>query len=225
MPWLEESSCERHPAVALLGPRQSGKTTLALEIAKGWTGPDRPPVYLDLELPSDLAKLSEPELYLSTLEDRLVILDEVQRLPGLFMTLRGLIRHRQAPGTWHRALSCLLGSASIDLIKQSAKSLASRIVYSELTPFDTAEVVHNPSDLDRHSAFGPRRFPRQFYLAASDAASAEWRTAFIRTYLERDTPQLGGRMPAETLRRFWTMLSQAEAACARTQRSLPRALR
>ena len=113
-----------------------------------------------------------------------------------------------------------MGSASIDLIKQSAELLAGRIVYSELTPFDATEVVHNPGDLDRHWLRGG--FPSS-YLAANVAASAEWRAAFIRTYLERDIPQLGGRVPAETLRRFWTMLSHEQGGllnAARLAKSL-----
>ncbi len=216
---LVEGLLQRHPAAALLGPRQSGKTTLALEIARSWTASSGPPVYLDLELPSDLAKLSETELYLSALEDRLVILDEVQRVPGLFMTLRGLIDAGRRRGhSTGRFL--LLGSASVDLIKQSAESLAGRIVYSELTPFDATEVVHGPSDLDRHWLRGG--FPSS-YLAGSDATSAEWRAAFIRTYLERDVQQLGGRIPAETLRRFWTMLAHGQGGllnAARLAKSL-----
>ena len=188
----------RHPAVALLGPRQSGKTTLALEIAEG-----RPSTYLDLEAPSDLAKLAEPQLYLAPLEDKLVILDEVHRVPDLFKVLRGLIDAGRRRGR-RVGRFLLLGSASIDLLKQSSESLAGRIAYAELTPFDASEVVAGTADMDRHWLRGG--FPDSF-LASGDRASAEWREAFIRTYLERDIPQLGPRVPAETLRRFWTMLA------------------
>jgi predicted AAA+ superfamily ATPase len=191
----------RHAAVGLVGPRQSGKTTLALEIAER-----RPSLYLDLEAPSDLAKLSEPELYLSRHEDKLVILDEVHRAPGLFQVLRGLIDQGRRRGR-RAGRFLVLGSASVDLLKQSAESLAGRIVYIELAPFDAAEIGKKTAAMDRHWLRGG--FPESF-LAADDGASFQWREAFIRTYLERDVPQLGPRVPAETLRRFWTMLAHGQ---------------
>lgn len=188
-------------AVGLLGPRQVGKTTLALAIAA-----TRPSVYLDLEAPSDLAKLAEPELYLAMQEDKLVILDEVQRLPGLFQTLRSLIdRGRQRGHRNGRFL--VLGSASLDLLRQSAESLAGRIVYVELSPFHLFEIGGQPGASDRLWLRGG--FPDSF-LAESESVSLEWRHAFIHTYLERDIPQLGPRLPAETLRRFWTMLAHLQ---------------
>lgn len=196
-----ENLLQRHPAVALLGPRQSGKTTLALEI-----GESRPSIYLDLEAPSDLAKLAEPELYLSAHEDKLVILDEVQRAPDLFKVLRGLIDAGRRRGR-RSGRFLLLGSASIELLKQSSETLAGRIATFELTPFDAREVVKGVGDMDRHWLRGG--FPDSF-LARDDRDSAEWRQAFIRTYLERDIPQLGPRVPAETLRRFWTMLAHEQ---------------
>jgi len=196
-----EGLMQRHPAVALLGPRQSGKTTLALEIGQG-----RSSVYLDLESPSDLVKLKEPELYLVGHEDKMVILDEVQRVPDLFKVLRGLIDAGRRRG--HRVgRFLLLGSASIDLLKQSSETLAGRIAHSELTPFDMLEVVKTSADMNRHWLRGG--FPDSF-LAPDDRSSAEWRELFIRTYLERDIPQLGPRVPAETLRRFWTMLAHEQ---------------
>jgi predicted AAA+ superfamily ATPase len=187
------------PAAALLGPRQVGKTTLALEVATA-----RPAVYLDLESDADRAKLSEPELYLSQHEDRLVILDEIQRTPRLFQTLRGLIDsgRRRARG---RGRFLVLGSASIDLLKQSSESLAGRIRYLELAPLDAGEVGRKRLD----ALWLRGGFPESL-LAASDAASLRWRTDFIRTYLERDIPQLGPRIPAETLRRLWTMLAHQQ---------------
>lgn len=191
---------ERSPAVALLGPRQVGKTTLALEI-----GATRRSVYLDLEDPSDRAKLSDAKAYLSGHADKLVILDEVHRVPEIFQTLRGLIDQgrRQARAG---AQFLLLGSASIDLLRQTGETLAGRISYLELTPFDAMEV---PSDeADRLWVRGG--FPPSF-LAASDDDSLRWREDFIRTYLERDVPQFGSRIPAETLRRFWTMLAHRQA--------------
>ncbi|MCM2477738.1 ATP-binding protein [Rhizobium sp. CG5] len=188
------------PAVALLGPRQVGKTTLAIDI-----GTTRPSIYLDLESEADRARLSEPELYLAQHDDKLVILDEVHRLPGLFQTLRGLIdRNRRAGRRSGQFL--LLGSASIDLLKQSGETLAGRIAYLEMQPLDGLEVA--PGDLERLWLRGG--FPDSF-LASSDRASLRWRQDFIRTYLERDIPQLGPRIPAETLRRFWTMLAHHQS--------------
>jgi predicted AAA+ superfamily ATPase len=187
------------PAVALLGPRQVGKTTLALEVARA-----RPAVYLDLESAADRAKLSEPELYLPQHEDKLVILDEIQRAPQLFQTLRGLVDagRRRGHGTGR---FLVLGSASIDLLKQSSESLAGRIRYLELAPLDAGEVGH-----ERLDALWLRGGFPESLLAASDSASLRWRADFIRTYLERDIPQLGPRIPAETLRRLWTMLAHQQ---------------
>ncbi|MGL3609054.1 ATP-binding protein [Rhizobium sp. G187] len=188
------------PAVALLGPRQVGKTTLAIEV-----GESRPSVYLDLESEADRAKLTEPELYLSQHADKLVILDEVHRLPNLFQTLRGLIdRNRRAGRRTGQFL--LLGSASIDLLKQSGETLAGRISYLEMQPIDGLEVASK--DLEQLWLRGG--FPDSF-LAADDRSSLRWRQDFIRTYLERDIPQLGPRIPAETLRRFWTMLAHHQS--------------
>ncbi|MGQ0511485.1 MAG: ATP-binding protein [Betaproteobacteria bacterium] len=187
------------PAVALLGPRQAGKTTLALEVAKG-----RPAIYLDLESETDRAKLSDPELYLSQHEDKLVILDEIQRAPQLFRSLRGLIdagrRRDRGKGRF-----LVLGSASIDLLRQSSESLAGRIRYLELAPLDAGEAGSGKLD----ALWLRGGFPESL-LAGSDAASLRWRTDFIRTYLERDVPQLGPRIPAETLRRLWTMLAHQQ---------------
>lgn len=188
------------PAVALLGPRQVGKTTLAHEI-----GEQRASLYLDLESDADRARLSDPELYLASHEDRLVILDEVQRLPGLFQNLRGLIDRGRRKGL-RTGRFLLLGSASIDLLKQSGETLAGRIAYTELGPIDALEV---PSpDLEQLWVRGG--FPDSF-LAANDRASLRWRLDFIRTYLERDIPALGPRIAAETLRRFWTMLAHRQS--------------
>jgi predicted AAA+ superfamily ATPase len=192
---------EKFPAVALLGPRQVGKTTLALTIAEN-LGEEA--LYLDLELPSDRARLADPELYLNQHEDRLVILDEIHRLPGLFEILRGLIDRRRRKGRRSRHF-LLLGSASIDLLQQSAETLAGRIVYEELTPFSLSEIADSgPKPADRLWMRGG--FPDSF-LAGSDEDSFRWRTAFIQTYLERDVPALGPRIPAETLRRYWQMLA------------------
>jgi len=195
-----EELISRYPAVGLLGPRQAGKTTLALDVASR-----RPSVYLDLESVADLAKLADAERYFADHQDELVILDEVHRVPGLFQTLRGVIdRGRRQGKAAGRFL--LLGSAAIELLKQSGESLAGRISYLELAPFDALEVP--AVDLDKLWVRGG--FPSSF-LAASDAVSLKWRQDFVRTYLEREIPQLGPRIPAETLRRFWTMLAHNQA--------------
>jgi predicted AAA+ superfamily ATPase len=188
------------PAVALLGPRQVGKTTLALSIAE-----QRPSIYLDLESDADHARLTEPELYLAEHEDKLVILDEVQRLPNLFQNLRGLIDRGRRQGR-KAGRFLLLGSASIDLLKQSGETLAGRIAYLEMHPLDGLEV--GSEDLSKLWVRGG--FPDSF-LATTDRVSQRWRLDFIRTYLERDIPQLGPRIPAETLRRFWTMLAHHQS--------------
>lgn len=195
------SALAETPAVALLGPRQAGKTTLALEVAKAG-----PSIYLDLESETDRAKLAEPELYLAQHEDKLVILDEIQRTPELFRSLRGLIDagRRRSKG---KGRFLVLGSASIDLLKQSSESLAGRIRYLELAPLDAGEVGERRLD----ALWLRGGFPESL-LAASDAASMRWRADFTRTYLERDIPQLGPRIPAETLRRFWTMLAHQQGA-------------
>src|SRR3954468_7920018 len=187
---------EQGPAVVLTGPRQVGKTTLALEIAA-----EREAVYLDLESETDRTRLAEPELYFADHVNELVILDEVQRAPGIFETLRGVIDkgRREGKGTGR---FLLLGSAAIDLLAQSSETLAGRVALVELTPFDIAEVGEERGDeLWIRGGFPPS------FLAAGAEESLHWRTDFIRTYLERDIPQLGPRVPAETLRRLWTMLA------------------
>jgi len=192
---------EQFPAVALLGPRQVGKTTLALQLAA-----TTPSLYLDLEASADLARVSEPSLFLQRHANKLVILDEVQRLPGLFAELRGLIdagrRQGQANGRF-----LLLGSASVELIRQSSESLAGRLAFLELGGLHALEL--GADALDKLWIRGG--FPGST-LAATDGDSAEWRRQFIRTYLERDIPQLGPRVPAETLRRFWTMLAHGQGS-------------
>ena len=189
------------PAVVLVGPRQVGKTTLALDIAAR-----RPARYLDLESEADRGRLSEPNLYLEANADKLVILDEVHRAPGLFMELRGLIDRGRREGR-RAGRFLLLGSASVDLLRQSGESLAGRVAYEELGPFDALEI--DPAGVDRLWLRGG--FPDSF-LAVSDRASARWRSDFVRTYLERDIPMLGPRIPAETLRRFWTMLAHRQSS-------------
>lgn len=184
------------PAVALLGPRQSGKTTLALDAGTKWNA-----LYLDLESEQDRARLAQPELYLADHQDRLVILDEVHRAPGLFPVLRGLIDRARRAGR-RSGQYLLLGSASLDLLKQSGETLAGRIAYLELGPLDSLEARQHPLD----ELWLRGGFPESL-LAESEGKSLRWRQNFIRTYLERDIPQFGPRIAADTLRRFWTMLA------------------
>ncbi|HSS43367.1 MAG TPA: ATP-binding protein [Solirubrobacterales bacterium] len=190
---------EESPAVVLTGPRQVGKTTLALEVARTVEAS-----YLDLESEADRAKLAEPELYFADHADELLILDEIQRLPGLFEVLRGVIDRGRREGRGNKRF-LLLGSASLELLAQSGESLAGRIAFVELAPLDLTEV--GAASLDRLWVRGG--FPES-YLASQNEASLRWRRDFIRTYLERDIPQLGPRIPAETLRRLWTMLAHSQ---------------
>jgi uncharacterized protein len=198
------SLLEEFPAVGVLGPRQVGKTTLAEEIAAS-VNPE--PIYLDLERPSEAARLNEPEGYFELHKGKLIILDEIQRVPELFQILRGVIDRRRREG--HRTGQFLiLGSASLDLLKQSSESLAGRIAHKELSGFTVDEIDHkSPKDFDRLWLRGG--FPDSF-LAKNDEASLRWRLNFISTYLERDVPQLGPWIPATTLRLLWTMLAHSQ---------------
>ena len=197
------------PVVALLGPRQVGKTTLALEVARGLR---RDWLHLDMERDSDTAKLADPEGYLKRQAGRLVIIDEIQRKPELFVVLRSLVDERVRAG--ERAGQFLvLGSASRDLLRQSSETLAGRISYMELRPFVLSEVAG--SEVERKSALSQEQlwvrggFPRSA-LAENEEQSRLWREDFIATYLERDLPQLGLRLPAAQLRRLWTMLGHLQ---------------
>jgi predicted AAA+ superfamily ATPase len=189
---------EQNPAVALLGARQVGKSTLAGQIIKNY--PDA--IYLDLEKPSDLNKLHSPELFFEQFQTRLVCLDEIQRLPEIFSLLRGVIDNNK-----HNAQFLILGSASRDLIKQSSESLAGRLSYIEVTPFLASEVNRLPDNYpNQHWLRGG--YPRSF-LSNNDENSLQWREDYIQTYLERDIPQLGFNIPANTLGRFWRMLAHS----------------
>lgn len=193
------------PAVALIGPRQVGKTTLALEVGKHHNA-----LYLDLESEQDRAKLAQPELYLADHQDKLVILDEIHRAPNLFPVLRGLIDQGRRAGR-KAGQYLLLGSASPGLLKQSGETLAGRIAYLELAPFNILETQALPPD-DLWVRGG---FPESL-LAANATWSLRWRQDFIRTYLERDIPQFGPRIAAETLRRFWGMLAHNQGGLLNT---------
>ena len=190
------------PAVAILGPRQVGKTTLAHEIAI-----QKPSIYTDLEKPEDFQKLRDPAHYLGLHADKLVILDEVQRYPDLFMSLRGIIDARRREGRGNGRF-LILGSASNKLLKQSSESLAGRIHYSELRGLNPFE-IEKPNGEPLQRLWMRGGFPDS-YAAVDDQASFSWRQNLIRTYLERDIPQLGPRIPATMLMRFWTMLAHTQ---------------
>ena len=196
-----EAALRRQAAVALIGPRQVGKTTLALEIGRA-----RDALYLDLEDPDDRNRLAQPALFLDNAADRLVILDEIHRLPELFATLRGIIDRgrRQGKGVGR---FLILGSASIDLLRQSSETLAGRIAYIDMAPFSALEVEDARAARERLWLRGG--FP-QSYLATSDQDSLALRRDFIRTYLERDVATFGPRVPATTLERLWTMLAHRQ---------------
>jgi len=206
---MVKQALDRQAAVALIGPRQVGKTTLALEIAR-----ERASLYLDLESPPDRAKLVDPVLFLRAFEDKLVILDEIHRVPELFQPLRGLIDEGRRSGK-RTGRFLILGSASIDLLRQSGESLAGRIEYVDMGPLDVLEIEADHEARQRLWLRGG--FPDS-YLAASDADSFRLRRSFIRTYLERDVPQLGPRIPAETLERLWTMLAHAQGSTLNASR-------
>ena len=192
-----EKSLNQYPVVGMLGSRQVGKTTLARAIQQNYR---RKSIYIDLELPSDLNKLQEPEIYLSQYMDTLVIIDEVQRMPALFPLMRALIDRNRVSGRF-----LILGSASPDLIKQSSESLAGRIIYHELLPFTLQE-----SGIGDISQLWLRGGYPDSYLSENDGTSFTWREAFIKTYLEMDIPQLGIHVPALQLRRFWTMIAHSQ---------------
>lgn len=192
-----QEALNRQAAVALIGPRQVGKTTLAHAISE-----TTPSLYLDLESSEDRNKLVEPALFLNLYEDRLVILDEIHRVPELFQSLRGLIDQGRRKG--HRTGRFLiLGSASMDLLRQSGESLAGRIAYIDMGPFDIREIGETQEAQGNLWLRGG--FPDSYL--ADDLQSLTWRRDFIRTYLEREIPQFGPRIPAQTLERLWTMLA------------------
>ena len=192
---IVERRLAQYPAVALLGPRQVGKTTLAKAVTANHPGA----IVLDMERESDRAVLTRPELFLPLHRDRLVVLDEVQHLPALFAQLRPEIDADRRAGRF-----LLLGSASGELLRQTGESLAGRVSYVELTPLLAAELE---ADLLTEQALWLRGGYPLSYLADSDDTAFQWRQDFIATFLQRDLPALGVRVPAETLRRFWTMLA------------------
>jgi uncharacterized protein len=196
-----EARLEQMPGVVLLGPRQVGKTTLALQIA---SARGEHAVYLDLERPADLRRLDDADAYLRAQSGKLVVIDEIHRAPALFETLRGIIDERRRRGE-RAGHFLLLGSASIDLMRQASETLAGRVDYMELAPVDLLEL--SADDVDRLWVRGG--FPDSL-LAPDDESSLAWRRAFVRSYLEREVPMFAPRLPAETIGRMWTMLAHAQ---------------
>lgn len=194
---------ESTPAVVLLGPRQVGKTTLARRIATDWSMGS---VYLDMERPADRRRLDDADTYLRTQAGKLVVIDEIHRMPGLFEILRGIIDDYRAAGKRYGHF-LLLGSAALDLMQQSAESLAGRVAYIEMGPITIAEAVSETEN----TLWTRGGFPESL-LATSDANSLDWRIDFIRSYLERDVPMFAPRMPAETIKRLWTMLAHQQGS-------------
>jgi hypothetical protein len=193
------NALEQMPVVALLGPRQCGKTTLARHVLQ--TLPDS--VHLDLEKPDDLRALTDPQAFFGVHRRKLICLDEIQRAPEIFPIIRAEVDDEDRNGRF-----LILGSASPELLRQSSESLAGRIRYIELTPFSSDEIEAGDPHLRKLWLRGG--FPRSF-LAKSEDRSFEWRQDFIQTFLERDIPNLGFRIPGTAMRRFWTMLTHINA--------------
>lgn len=199
------------PAVVLLGPRQVGKTTLARRIAdeRGVAA-----IYLDLERPADLRRLDDADAYLRAQAGKLVVIDEIHRAPGLFAVLRGVIDERRRGGQ-RKGQFLLLGSASIDLMRQASESLAGRIAYLDIAPFSVSEAAAAGHGIN--VAWVRGGFPESL-LAKDDAASLRWRLDFVRSYLERDVPMFAPRKPAQTIGRLWTMLANGQGSLLKQAR-------
>ena len=196
------TALKRVPAIVLLGPRQIGKTTLAYAISERL-----PAIYLDLENPIDLQKIQDISAFHLENKHVLIILDEVQRKPEIFAELRSIIDAERRKGR-KSGLFLFLGSASLDLLQQSSESLAGRIMTKELYPVDVLE-YEAFSHARLNSLWLRGGFPESL-LADNDDDSLAWRRDFIRTYVERDVPLFGPKIPAETLTRFWTMLANMQ---------------
>ncbi len=190
------NSLANFPAVGIIGPRQVGKTTLVKEVLKGY----KIGIYLDLELPSDLVKLEDPEFFFTSFKSELVVIDEIQRLPKLFPILRGIIDKEKKERKY-----ILLGSASPNLLRSSSESLAGRIKYHELMPFSFSE-ISKQKEFTINNFWLKGGYPLSF-LSDSGENAFNWLNAFVQTFLERDIPQLGINIPAVQLRKFWTMLA------------------
>lgn len=207
IPRLAESAVRKKllqtPAVVLLGPRQVGKTTLARQIAGDWPGGA---VYLDLERSADRLRLEDAEDYLRAHVGRLVIMDEIHRAPGVFESLRGIIDENRLAGV-RSGQFLLLGSASLDLMRQSSETLAGRVSYMDISPIHIQEII--PVQIEAEQLWLRGGFPDSL-LAADEEHSLDWRRDFIRSYLERDVPMFAPRLPSETIGRLWTMLAHQQ---------------
>lgn len=207
IPRLTESAVRKKllqtPAVVLLGPRQVGKTTLARQIAGDWPGGA---LYLDLERSADRLRLEDAEDYLRAHVGRLVIMDEIHRAPGVFEALRGIIDENRLAGV-RSGQFLLLGSASLDLMRQSSETLAGRMSYMDISPIHIQEIV--PVQIEAEQLWLRGGFPDSL-LAAGEEHSLDWRRDFIRSYLERDVPMFAPRLPSETIGRVWTMLAHQQ---------------
>lgn len=197
---------DTNAAVAMLGPRQVGKTTLAFQVSE-----NIPSIYLDLENRTDLLKVQNITAFHSENSDKLIILDEVQRLPEVFSEIRGLIDSERRKGN-KSGHFLFLGSASLELLKQSSESLAGRITYVELFPVTVLEFVHNSNETNLINTLWVRGGFPESLLAKNSITSLQWRKDFIKTYIERDIPQLGQRVPSETMERLWIMLAHSQGA-------------
>lgn len=193
------------PAVVLLGPRQVGKTTLARAIASDWPGGA---VYLDLERPADRLRLEDADTYLRAQQGKLVILDEIHRAPGVFDILRGIIDDNRQAGQ-RAGQFLLLGSASLDLMRQSSETLAGRVAYLDIAPLNMDEAA--TAGIADNTLWLRGGFPDSL-LAANDTQSLDWRRDFIRSYLERDVPMFAPRLPPKTIGRLWTMLAHNQGS-------------
>ena len=193
------------PAAVLLGPRQVGKTTLARTLAKDWPGGA---VYLDLERPADRLRLEDADTYLRAQQGKLVILDEIHRAPGVFEILRGIIDDNRQAGI-RNGQFLLLGSAALDLMRQSSETLAGRVAYIDMAPLSIGEAA--AAGIADSTLWLRGGFPDSL-LAADDTRSLDWRRDFIRSYLERDVPMFAPRLPAETIGRLWTMLAHNQGS-------------
>jgi uncharacterized protein len=202
-----KSALERQAAVALIGPRQVGKTTLAIEIAELSES-----LYLDLESRKDRNRLDDPISFLTANEEKLIVLDEIHRLPEIFQELRGIIDQGRRKGR-RASRFLILGSASMELLRQSSESLAGRIAYIEMGPLNALEI----DEADLITSWVRGGFPDSF-LALDDSASAAWKEDFIKTYLEREIPLFGPRIPSETMERLWTMLAHNQGGVLNASR-------
>ena len=191
----------RYPAVAILGPRQVGKTTLARKVADQHDG-----LYLDLMNPDDAARLRDPSAFFASTDNQLVVLDEIQRSPEIFRQMRGVIDRRRDAGR-RTASFLILGSASIELLKQSGESLAGRIDYLHLDPLNICEVGE-----DQVENLWVRGGYPDMFLETDDTLRNDLQRNIVATYLQRDTAEYGFRFPSETLRRMWTMIAHLQGS-------------